>query len=129
MAYKININLPNVPAGAKVEVPYLGSFKNGEPAEVSERKWKRFLKFQPGAKALEGSEGLVVEGPGTEDAPAEPPAAPQEGVGGLAQSVLGWVGSGRSAASEAHSEQALSLSQGNESSDEVLDTNDESKEE
>jgi len=49
----VEVNLPNVPQGANVSVPYLGRFKNGETTEVSERNWGRWLRNHPGAREPE----------------------------------------------------------------------------
>ena len=46
----VEVNLPNVPQGANVSIPYLGRFKNGETTEVSERNWGRWLRNHPGAR-------------------------------------------------------------------------------
>jgi len=49
----VEVNLPNIPEGADVSVPYLGKFKNGETSEVSDLRWGRYLRNQPGAKEVE----------------------------------------------------------------------------
>jgi len=50
----VEVNLPNVPQGANVSIPYLGRFKNGETTEVSERNWGRWLRNHPGAREPQG---------------------------------------------------------------------------
>jgi len=49
----VEVNLPNVPQGANVSIPYLGRFRNGETTEVSDRNWGRWLRNHPGAREPE----------------------------------------------------------------------------
>jgi len=56
----VEVKYDNLPQDAKVEVPYLGVFKNGSITEVDERKWNRYLTNFPGAEQYRESGKLTL---------------------------------------------------------------------
>lgn len=74
------VNLKNRPDGSVVEVPYLGAFKNGETTEVTQERWDRFVKYQPGAAhyAESGELKLVTEKAEPRQTPTSPFPEPKE---------------------------------------------------
>jgi len=56
----VEVKYDNLPQDAKVEVPYLGVFKNGSTTEVDERKWNRYLNNFPGAEQHRESGKLTL---------------------------------------------------------------------
>jgi len=45
----VEVNLPNIPQGKTVTIPYLGKFKNGETTEVEQRHLDKYARNYPGA--------------------------------------------------------------------------------
>jgi hypothetical protein len=59
----VEVNLPNIPQGKTVSIPYLGKFTNGETAEVDQEVFDRYLRNHPGAADPEdGALHLTPEG-------------------------------------------------------------------
>lgn len=57
----VKVALENLPDGAEVEIPYLGSFENNTQTEVEQWKWDRFIEFSPTGQALpEGTDFYEV---------------------------------------------------------------------
>lgn len=50
---KVKVDYPNKPKGATIDIPGLGSFKNGSTSEVEDSAWERFLnRHESARKAL-----------------------------------------------------------------------------
>jgi hypothetical protein len=118
----VDVNLPNKPQGAKISIPGLGVFNNGEVAEVNDKKWRRFIESSPHRAYLADEGSLILHGPATT------PSGPQAGEDKASGAVLGEPPADPHTPPEPPTEQALSYGYDNESSDEVLDANYESKE-
>lgn len=67
--YQITVNLPNTGKGQEVQIPGLGTFKNGSTAEVTKEMADAFRTFQTDLgmpdqtllQAFHGREDVVVE--------------------------------------------------------------------
>lgn len=51
---KVKVDYPNKPKGVIVDIPALGSFKNGSTNEVTDAQWERFLNRHPTAREVLG---------------------------------------------------------------------------